>query len=105
MLLFSLGDAGAADFIDRASGPFDAAIVLGDLASARERAPVVAPYSDGRGSAPLQLQRTISAAIMREVGKEPAAPSLSGQLAHLAFPFAIGEPDTCQQSGSVGPAQ
>ena len=93
------GDAGAADFIGSASGPFDAAIVLGDLASARERAPVVAPYSDGWGSAPLQLQRTISAAIMREVGKEPAAPSLSGQLAHLAFPFAIGEQGPLDRAG------
>ena len=35
-------------------GPFDAAIVLGDLAASSPRRPIVVPYSDGLGSAPLR---------------------------------------------------
>jgi len=85
------GDAGAEDFLAHAHGPFDAAIVIGDLAGTAERRPFVVPYSDGFGSAPVQLQRTVSAAITQEVGSDPGAPSVVGQLAHLAFPFAPGE--------------
>ena len=85
------GDAGAADFAAHASGPFDAAIVLGDLASAHTRSPSLVPYSDGFGSAPLQLQRTLAAAVTREAPSPPGAPSVLGQLSHLAFPLTPGE--------------
>ena len=48
------GDAGAAGLRRAASnGPLDAAIVLGDVAGARERKPFVVPYSDGFGRRPL----------------------------------------------------
>ncbi len=73
------------------SAPLDAAIVLGDVAATRARTPIVVPYSDGVGSAPLELQRTVAAAIMQNVGIDPGAPSALGQLAHLAFPLSIGE--------------
>jgi hypothetical protein len=93
------GDAGAAAFIDAAHGPFDAAIVLGDLASVSERKPFVTPYSDGFGSAPDRLARTVSAAIMVETGADPAAPSAIGQLAHLAFPLTVGEQGPLDANG------
>src|SRR5207244_3982334 len=51
------GDAGAADFAAHARGTFDAAIVLGDLAAAHEREPLVVPHSAALGSAPLALPR------------------------------------------------
>ena len=85
------GDAGAADFAAHFSGPIDAAIALGDLAAADGRRPFVVPFSDGYGSAPIRLQRTVTAAIAKEIGSSPGAPSTIGQLAHLAFPFAAGE--------------
>jgi hypothetical protein len=85
------GDAGAADFAAHAHGPFDAAIVLGDLAGAHERKPFVVPYSEGFGSAPVQLQRTVAGAITQETSSDPGAPSAIGQLAHLAFHFTVGE--------------
>lgn len=107
------GDAGAADFLDAFPGPFDAAIVLGDLAGTRTSTPVVVPYSDGFGSASLQLQRTVSDAVMHESGIQPGAPSALGQLAHLAFPLAAGEQGVLdarglpavlvQASGEAGP--
>ncbi len=87
----SAGDAGAADFAANSNGPLDAAIVLGDLAGADQRKPFVVPFSDGFGSAPLQLQRTVAYAIAQETGSDPGAPSTIGQLAHLAFPVAAGE--------------
>src|SRR5262249_45835609 len=60
----SSGDAGAADFVARHAGPFDAAIVLGDLAGSARRTPLVIPYSDASGgSAPARLQRTVADAI------------------------------------------
>jgi hypothetical protein len=90
------GSAGAADFAATARGPLDAALALGDIAAAHERRPSVVPYSNGYGSAPLQLQRTVADAITHEAGSNPGAPSALGQLAHLAFPFAIGEQGALQ---------
>jgi hypothetical protein len=96
-------------------GPFDAAIVIGDLAGARTRSPIVVPFSDGLGSAPLELQRTVAAAINQETGLSAGAPSTFGQLAHLAFPLTVGEQGVLnaagipavlmQVSGEAGPAQ
>jgi hypothetical protein len=93
------GDAGAARLGVRLHGPFDAAIVLGDLAGTHTSAPIVLPYSDGVGSAPLQLQRTVAGAIAGETGVEPGAPSTLGQLAHLAFPLAVGEQGVLDAAG------
>jgi Peptidase family M28 len=107
------GDAGAAEFAAHARG-FDAALVLGDVAARHRREPLVVPYSDGLGAAPLALQRTVGDAIARETGSQPADPTLVGQLAHLAFPFTVGEQGVLdgagvpavllQASGERGPA-
>jgi hypothetical protein len=94
------GDAGAADLARHVlSVPTDAAIVLGDLASTRVRTPLVVPYSDGYGSAPDELQRTVADAISHESGIHPGAPSAIGQLAHLTFGFAPGEEGVLAAAG------
>lgn len=108
------GAAGVAALPSEVHGPFDAAIVLGDLAGAVTRTPLVVPYSDGLGSAPLQLQRTVADAIAHEAGANPGGPSALGQFAHLAFPLATGEQGVLnadglpsvlvQVSGERGPA-
>ena len=108
------GYAGASQLTSYLPGPLDAAIVLGDLAGARAHRPFVIPYSDGQGSAPLQLQRTVADAITQQTGTSPGAPSALGQLAHLAFPLAAGEQAVLdahglpsvlvQVSGERGPA-
>jgi hypothetical protein len=85
------GDGGAAELPSVLRGPFDGAIVLGDLAGSHIRRPLVVPYSDGFGSAPLQLQRTVGDAIGQEAQTSPGAPSVLGQFAHLTFPLAAGE--------------
>jgi Peptidase family M28 len=108
------GGAGAADFAAHDDGPFDAAIVLGDLAGTAMRKPFVVPFSDAAGSAPVQLQRTVDDAITQEAGTDPGSPSAIGQLAHLALPFTVGEQGPLngdgipsvliQVSGERGPA-
>jgi hypothetical protein len=105
------GDAGAAQLAGElssiaaataASGgqrPLDAAIVLGDVAGTRTRAPLVVPYSNSPGVASLQLQRTVGAAITQALGANPGAPSMLGQLAHLAFPLSLGEEGVLNADG------
>jgi hypothetical protein len=80
-------------------GPFDAAIVIGDIAGTLTRAPMVIPYSDGLGSAPLELQATVAHAIAQEAGVQPGGPSTLGQLAHLAFPLTLGEQGVLDGAG------
>jgi len=118
------GDAGAARLAGErseiggtaagGSGQLDAAIALGDLAGTRTRRPIVVPYSDGFGSAPLELQRTVADAITHQTGADPGGPSALGQLVHLMFPLAVGEQGALeaggvpavlvQVSGEAGPA-
>ncbi|HWW91156.1 MAG TPA: M28 family peptidase [Solirubrobacteraceae bacterium] len=93
------GAAGAAAFAAGLHVPVDAAIVLGDLAGTHLARPFVLPFSDGYGSAPLQLQRTLSDALTREAGTNPGAPSTLGQLAHLTFPLTVGEQGPLDAAG------
>jgi hypothetical protein len=98
------GASGAARVADPSSavwshGEPDAAIVIGDVAAARLRRPAVVPYSDGFGSAPAALQRTVVAAVSQIAGYDPGSPTFTGQLAHLAFPLAVGEQGALQAAG------
>ncbi len=93
------GAAGAGDFAAGLHGPLDGAIVRGDVAGTHLARPFVVPFSDGYGSAPLQLQRTVADAFTHEAGLNPGSPSAIGQLAHLTFPFAVGEQGTLLAAG------
>lgn len=84
------GDGGASDFAGSGK-PIDAAIVLGDIAGASAHKPFVLPFSSGQSSAPDSLGGTLGSAIAQEVGVAPGTPSVSMQLAHLAFPLSTGE--------------
>jgi hypothetical protein len=98
------GSAGATDFAAHLAGagvrePIDAAIVLGNLAGESTRRPFVVPYSDGHGSAPATLERTVADAIRSETGSDPGAPRALATLAHLAFPLAVGEQGPLDAAG------
>ncbi|HST55569.1 MAG TPA: M28 family peptidase [Solirubrobacteraceae bacterium] len=93
------GNAGAADFAAHSRGPFDAVIALGDVAGARARKPFVVPFSNGFGSAPVRLQRTVQDVVAQEVGTPPGAPSVVSQLAHLALPLTVGEQGVLNGAG------
>lgn len=94
------GDAGATDFAQHGTHPLDAAIVLGDLAGALARKPLVLPFSEDSGTAPESLQRTLDTAISQEGGTNPGALSASAQFAHLAFPLATGEEAPLNAAGA-----
>jgi hypothetical protein len=108
------GDAGVEQLRSELPQHLDAAIVLGDLAGTVTRKPMVLPFSDGLGSAPLTLARTVSDAIKDQAGVDPGSPSALGQLVHLVFPMTVGEQGvlddqgvpavTVQASGESGPS-
>jgi hypothetical protein len=99
-LLSALPSVGGATALGAGGqGPFDAAIVLGDLASAHIHAPLVVPFSSSFGSAPLELQLTVAEAITQQAAVSPGAPSTLKQLAHLAFPLSLGEQGVLNAGG------
>ncbi|HWE34109.1 MAG TPA: hypothetical protein VG410_11525 [Solirubrobacteraceae bacterium] len=81
------GGAGVARLIRALPGPIDAVIVLGDMIGTHVHQPVVVPWSNGVGFAPLQLRNTVAQALGSQAGLKPGGSSLIGQLAHLAFPL------------------
>jgi hypothetical protein len=87
----SQGTAGAIRLAQTLGGPIDAVIVLGDVASAHLRQPVVVPWSQGQQVAPTQLRNTIAAALNQQAGIGSRGTSLFGQFAHLAFPLTLTE--------------
>ncbi len=93
------GDAGVAQLRGELPRRLDAAIVLGDLAGTSSRRPMVVPFSDGEGSAPLVLARTVEDAIKDQAGIEPGAPSALGQLVHLMVPLTAGEQGVLDREG------
>ncbi len=93
------GNAGAVRLAQEVSGPFAAVIVLGDIAGSVQRDPVVVSTSNGRGFAPLQLQRTVAAAVRQEVGVSTRPLAVTDQFARLAFPFAPGEQASLLKAG------
>jgi hypothetical protein len=87
----TVGAAGAAQVAHSLVGTgVDAVIVLGDLAGADVRRPVVVPWSDTNLLAPSELTSTLGAYVTAQTGLSSADPSLGSEFAQLAFPFATG---------------
>jgi hypothetical protein len=85
-------DAGADAWAKQAAdAPIDAVLVLGDLSGAVRREPSVVPWSASEGAAPLRLQRTLQAAVARELGNDPGGYRALAQLSRLAFPVTLSE--------------
>ncbi|MBV9796502.1 MAG: M28 family peptidase [Solirubrobacterales bacterium] len=83
----SIGASGAADLARQLSRPVDAVLVLGDLAGARVRQPVLVPWSNGQNVAPPMLRNTVASVLSTQAQLPSLSASLPGQFAHLAFPF------------------
>lgn len=86
----SAGQAGALRLAEHMSGPVDAVIVLGDLASDSTRGPLVVPWSGGSQLAPTMLRNTLAGAVRAQAGLRPGGTSIAAQLAHLALPLSPG---------------
>jgi hypothetical protein len=85
------GFAGAQEEAARLGGTADAILVLGDVAGVNARRPFVVGASDGRGQAPIQLQRTVQRALRAEVGDEGGSPHALDQWSRMAVPVTISE--------------
>jgi hypothetical protein len=85
------GAAGAAQLAHEIPGPIDAVIVLGDLASAHARQPIIVPWSMSDTVAPPVLRNTLAAAIADQSTVSNGFTGIGGQLARLAFPFTLSE--------------
>jgi hypothetical protein len=87
------GGAGGAQALAKALGsqPVDAVIVLGDLAGKGVRRPFVVPWSSGAAVTPIQLRRTLDAAIRTETGLRPGSVGPFMQFARIAFPVTTAE--------------
>src|SRR5450755_395981 len=87
----SAGTAGAIRLASTLGGRIDAVIVLGDLASAHPRQPVIIPWSTSRLVAPPVLRNTLAAAIRAQSTLRVGSTGIGGQFSHLAFPFTVSE--------------
>lgn len=91
-----------------------AVLVVGDGASRAIRRPTVIGWSNGKGQAPIALQRTAQEAVRTQTGREPGAARAPGQWGRMAFPLTVGEQGAfnreriasvmIQASGERGPA-
>jgi hypothetical protein len=72
-------------------GGVDAVLVLGTMGASEVRKPWVVGWSNGMGTASLQLRRTVESAVHDQIGQDPGGPRALEQWAHLAFPYAAGE--------------
>jgi hypothetical protein len=87
-----IGTAGATRVAQSLTGQqVDAVIVLGDLAGSTTSSPVVVPWSSTDSLAPPLLVNTLSGFVASEAGIHNSGSGLAGQVARLAFPFAITE--------------
>lgn len=87
----SAGVAAAKALAQDPGGPVDAVIVLGDVAGTETDRPLVVPWSDSTDIAPLELRRTVEAAVASETGLRVGSDRPAVQLARLAFPQTPGE--------------
>jgi hypothetical protein len=95
----SSGALGASEEAQRLTETADAVLVLGPLGAVTTRRPFVVPYSDGRGQAPSQLQRTVQRAVEVEAGTSPGAPRAAVQWLRMAVPATIGEQGAFLRNG------
>jgi hypothetical protein len=86
------GAAGAIELARRLRGePVAAILVLGAVAAAELRRPLVVPWSNDLGIAPLQLRRTVETALRAETGLDAGQPRAVSQTGRYAVPGTLGE--------------
>jgi hypothetical protein len=93
------GAAGAAAAVADLPERPDAVIVLGDMASTNTSRPMVVPFSAGTGVAPVQLRRTVEAAVRAEAGVDPGGYRAAVQWVRQAFPLTVGEQGAFAKAG------
>ena len=111
----TLGFTGARAWARSTAGaPVDGVIVLGDMAGRAIRKPWVVGWSLSGGPTPLGLERTVGAAVRREVRSDPGGAHAVGQWIRRALPITVSEQGPVgaeglpavliSESGELGPA-
>jgi hypothetical protein len=85
------GNAGALDLASRLGGRPDAVLVLGSMGGSTVRRPFVTGWASGGGVAPERLQRTVQAAVRRELSASPGEARTRAQFVRLAGGLTTGE--------------
>ncbi|HEV2812473.1 MAG TPA: hypothetical protein VGW10_04400 [Solirubrobacteraceae bacterium] len=85
------GEAGIRSLAQELPHPVNAAIVLGDMGSDQAvDLPVVVPWAEEGGLAPMRLRRTVESAVELETDVEdPGSPRALAQLARQAVPLTL----------------
>jgi hypothetical protein len=87
-----VGSVGATQLSRSLTGQhIDGVVVLGDLAAATVRSPVIVPWSGTDRLAPPLLSKTLGAYVESQAGIASGSGGLAGQEARLAFPFSVTE--------------
>ncbi|MHB1834164.1 MAG: zinc-binding metallopeptidase family protein [Solirubrobacteraceae bacterium] len=87
----SQGGAGVARLARELPGPIDAVVILGDVASANSRQPILVPWASNRTVAPPVLRNTLASALASQTSLQVGSSGLGAQFARLAFPFTLGQ--------------
>jgi hypothetical protein len=87
----SSGASGAIQLARSLPQPVDAVVVLGDLAGAHARQPLVIPWSADQAVAPPALRNTLASTLAAQTPFTDQGTGLAGQFAHLAFPLTLGQ--------------
>lgn len=94
------GAAGAIELARELRGDDVAAvIVLGAVAAEELTRPLVVPWSNGLGIAPLQLRRTVETALRAETGLPASQPRALSQTGRFAVPGTLGEQGPLLEAG------
>lgn len=83
------GGAGASQLARSLGSSVEAVVVLGDLAGAKVRQPIVVPWSDSQNVAPPVLRNTVAAAVSSQANIPSTGVTMASQIAHLAFPMSV----------------
>jgi hypothetical protein len=94
------GFAGAKAWAEsEAGGPVDGVLVLGDMAGVSIEKPWVVSWTGTAAAPSLGLERTVQAAVRREVRSAPGGPRALGQWARRALPIAISDQAPVARAG------
>ena len=97
----NLGEVGARRLVEVLPEPdlVDAVIVISDLGSRANEAPILQAWSNDPTRAGIGLQRTVADSIRQELGDPGGGSGSLGQLARLSFPIAIGSQGPLLEKG------
>lgn len=93
------GQGGMRDLAQVLDRPVDAVLELGDMAGPISGRPLIVPWSDDAGMAPMRLQRTVALALRQEAQIDAGAPRARTELARFAWPWSASGQGVANAAG------